>query len=656
MHAASPSDVLLAGSERMDVAVVGGGVRCVVLLLQAATMPAHDAPRRIAVIDPERPGPGRIWRTDQSSLLVMNTLAHQSTVFEDEENTGPVLAEWRGLLCGALPPQRAASWPSGLVEHCANWAAAHPELVHRMIELTRDLPDTAYFPRATFGGYLAWAYDYAVHRLSQRARVEHVADRVCDITEAADTSEATDTTAETGGILRDHAEPDIQTAAAPVTLHLASGERIGARAAILSLGWGPVDVTREAEALAHVRAESPIDQDLDGIVAERPVLIRGMGMSMFDTLTLLTQGRGGVFSGRGDALRYHPSGAEPRILIGSRRGIPFRSQALPSNRPIQPPMPHLRALIARLPAAGVDFAQVRDAVDRDAIRRFYTVHQANAPAATPARLIHELDGGMPLTSWRALEARLVPGPERRAPDLSTTGGIPSHVVTAEDYASWAGEALRADISASAQGEQNATKMAMELYVASRSLMSEIVGFGRLSAETYPDFLDFMRLIGAAGGVPPLFRVRELEALVRAGVVELFGPDTEIVTANGERFDVRSRFAERTVDAVIDAFVPRPDIDHADSLLGRLFRRGTVSRYRYAGSVRTDALAVDADTNAVIRADGTVSNRIFSVGIPSEAARVFTIIAPIPGTHSPVLRECRAALAAACYALRSSVSA
>ena len=52
-----------------------------------------------------------------------------------------------------------------------------------------------------------------------------------------------------------------------------------------------------------------------------------MGLAFVDLLVLLTEGRGGRFQETSDGgLRYLPSGAEPRVWAGSRRGVPFHSK------------------------------------------------------------------------------------------------------------------------------------------------------------------------------------------------------------------------------------------------------------------------------------------------------------------------------------------
>lgn len=52
----------------------------------------------------------------------------------------------------------------------------------------------------------------------------------------------------------------------------------------------------------------------------------GMGLTFFDIVALLTSGRGGVFERDGRSLVYRPSGQEPVLYAGSRRGIPYHAR------------------------------------------------------------------------------------------------------------------------------------------------------------------------------------------------------------------------------------------------------------------------------------------------------------------------------------------
>ena len=85
---------------------VGGGPRAAMLLERLlAHLDGSSAALEITVVDPHPPGPGRIWRRDQSGLLKLNSMAQDVTVFTDDTCTidgpvrpGPSLIEWAELV------------------------------------------------------------------------------------------------------------------------------------------------------------------------------------------------------------------------------------------------------------------------------------------------------------------------------------------------------------------------------------------------------------------------------------------------------------------------------------------------------------------------------------------------------------------------------
>ena len=86
----------------LRVGIVGAGPRGLTVLerLVAHAATEVDRPLRIHVLDPHPPGPGRVWRTDQSPHLLMNTVVEEQTVFPDPTCTvahtraGRSMADW----------------------------------------------------------------------------------------------------------------------------------------------------------------------------------------------------------------------------------------------------------------------------------------------------------------------------------------------------------------------------------------------------------------------------------------------------------------------------------------------------------------------------------------------------------------------------------
>ncbi|MEU7722168.1 FAD/NAD(P)-binding protein [Streptomyces tibetensis] len=74
---------------------------------------------RIHPVDPHPPGPGRVWRHEQSALLRMNLMAEDVTMFTDESSTsegpvrpGPSPAEWAAQFSGRSPCQAPYTEPA----------------------------------------------------------------------------------------------------------------------------------------------------------------------------------------------------------------------------------------------------------------------------------------------------------------------------------------------------------------------------------------------------------------------------------------------------------------------------------------------------------------------------------------------------------------
>mgnify|MGYP003791500851 CR=1 FL=1 len=66
----------------LRVGIIGAGPRGLTVLERlVAHSTDPDVPLRVHVVDPFPPGAGRVWRTDQSPHLLMNTVLEEQTVF-----------------------------------------------------------------------------------------------------------------------------------------------------------------------------------------------------------------------------------------------------------------------------------------------------------------------------------------------------------------------------------------------------------------------------------------------------------------------------------------------------------------------------------------------------------------------------------------------
>lgn len=102
---------------------------------------------------------------------------------------------------------------------------------------------------------------------------------------------------------------------------------------LVVLTVGHLDAEREPEQerlsafarrhdLVHLPPDFTADSDLDALRPGEPVIVRGFGLAFIDLMVLLTEGRGG----RHENGVYLPSGREPVLYVGSRRGVPYHAK------------------------------------------------------------------------------------------------------------------------------------------------------------------------------------------------------------------------------------------------------------------------------------------------------------------------------------------
>ncbi|MFJ2744719.1 FAD/NAD(P)-binding protein [Streptomyces sp. NPDC087440] len=576
------------------IAVIGTGPRGLAVLerlaVRLAERPAATPRTEIRAYDDHVPGPGRIWRPDQSPLLLMNTPAGDVTLFSGPADGGPARP-------GAGPT--LAEW----------WQAEEPGVGG----------PAAYAPRALYGRYLEFVRD-AVHRhLPDGVELHAVRARVERLRRAPG-----------GGW----------------TLRLADGGRYTADQVLLSTGHSrprPGRTAREhaafaaAHGLAYVPADSAADMALDTVAAGAPVGVIGLGMAFYDVMTLLTEGRGGRFvPDGGGSLRYVPGGHEPLLVAGSRSGVPMPARGVHQKRPDYVYRPRLFTLdrVTALRAHGqVDF-------DRDLLpwlrAELGLVHHATA-----------LGGDARFTEAAVRAALAAPG----APDLAVAHEAVRHGLDGAepvDLTAWArpfadarfadrhayGQALSAhlaqDLARSARGNvEDPVKAAVELLRVVRGVLRAAVdGSGLTPRSHQEDFLGrFAPVCAQLSSGPPVFRVQQVQALLRAGVLCVPGPGTRFGTDPDARcftaWSPRVDEAPVRLAGLIDARVPAPDVRRdASPLVRDLYARSVLTSYTNGGFDTGGVAVVGADCRPVDAHGATVPG-LYVAGIPLEGPRWFT---------------------------------
>ncbi|TWE19472.1 FAD-NAD(P)-binding protein [Kitasatospora atroaurantiaca] len=544
--------------------IIGAGPRGTGLLERLAANAAEllpaDRPLHIHLADPYPPGGGRIWRYEQSPLLRMNSMAEDVTMFTDESSTiegpvrpGPSLAEW--------------------ARHTEEFEPYEPIADPAVREELRTLAPTDFPTRRAQSAYLAWVFRRAVADLPEHVTVTVHRDTARSVTGPAD---------------------------GPQLVQLTDGVLV-ADQVVLALGHlgsapDPRHDALAAFAARHGRFHLPpafsSDVDLSGIAPGEQLVLRGFGLAFVDLVALLTEGRGGRFEQTAEGLVYHPSGREPVIHVGSRRGVPYHSKT--GYRLQGPPAPlprYFDATAVDALLAGHGPLELRRDVwplmAKDIGFGYYheLFHAHPERTALPWA---EFLAGYDRWDWYSPElTRLVgtavPDPADRldfeALDHPLAGlrlddaeQLQQHL---RDYITTDAD-RRADLSYSAD---------LGAFLALLSLFAQlprVMESGRLTARSVAAELDewWFGFFSFLASGPPGFRLRQLLALSEAGVVRFLGADLRVEAdeATGTFLATSPTVPGHTVraTALIEGYLPKHVLDRTDDpVLRRLHRAGEI---------------------------------------------------------------------------------
>jgi FAD-NAD(P)-binding len=631
----------MAVPQGWDAVVVGAGPRAVAFVerISARLRRTGGGHVSIVLIDAVEVGAGATWRTDQSEHFLNNTTSWATTIYPDEStgvddlpDDGETLVEWAARVSSEGERDRRPAW------------AVH--------EARRIAPDS--FPsRRLQGAY----YIEQLDRIEARGGVvlARLVGRVVDVVESRDTA----------------------------TVVLADGGRLTAGAVVLAQGMVQSRPDSEVRALGaaadrhgltYVPPGMPAERDWAALPEGQDVIVRGLGANFFDVVAELTSGRGGRFEPvAGDPhgrLRYLPSGREPRLHAGSRRGIPYRSKGDLSRTRPGPLRPRFATpdwferLGAREPGS-VDFAsEVWPVIVRDMALAGAAAVEARHPGAVRGgvdALEHEL-ASLPLPSVATdaavaatgaidavLAARMAPEHVVQLAHLRRpTGGAPV------DESTWGALVARlvddeldsmADPAGSPRQAVNMAMAALRGPAAGLGAAGVIEGGSRV--RDLQGWFDADGLFLASG--PPATRTRQVLALIEAGVVRLIGPETTVGVEDGA-FVARSAITGAVVRAraLAETRMSKgtvPDTD--DPLLRALLDSGRARIHTLRsrdGSLVTSASldvvppAAGEDVGlALVDGAGEPSARVLVLGIPALSTQPGSAIGASPGVRSPLLR-------------------
>ena len=550
-----PAPVSTAPSTRPALVIVGAGPRGTGLIerIAANAVDLYDGSGLdIHLVDPHPPGAGRIWRAAQSPLLWMNSHAEDVTMFTDETvvmegpvRPGPTLHEWAAI------------------------------------------EGSTFADRQLQGSYLRWVHEQSVAALPPGVTVHHHPRRALSVSGPRDGRQQ-------------------------VWLE-GSPDPLLADLVVLALGHLDAELDEDQRELAayarahdlvHLPPDFTADSDLTSLAPGEPVLVRGFGLAFVDLMVLLTEGRGGRYDGD----TYVPSGQEPVLYVGSRRGVPYHSKIGYEWSGERPPLPRffgpaeVDAILAR--PAGFDFRRdVWPLIEKELgfahYHRLFGVHPERTSIAWTD--FEEKYAAGEVADREALVASAVPDPADRL-DLAAL----DHPLDGVRYGSHEEfqEGLRAYVEGDLSRRHDpSNSQDLAVFLGLLSVYGQLIRLGDVGP-WWHGFFSYL----ASG--PPGPRLRQLLALSRAGVVRFVGADMAVAAEDGVFRASSATVPGVTIEAraLVEARLPEPTVGRSvDPLLRQLHADGAVMESPEG------LLRVDRTDGRLLAGDGQPHPRRFALG-------------------------------------------
>lgn len=600
----------------MKIVIVGGGPRGLSVLERVVEWARDEHVLQITMFDPYGPG-GKIWRETQPVSLMMNTVACQVTLFTDETLStqgpiakGPNLYEW------------AKEYAADFIES--------KKLENKALFLSEsfNLEPNAHCSRAFYGLYQKWFYEYIQTRMTEQTSITFFNDTVRAVKSKDDTFQ-------------------VYTQSVEIT----------ADKVILALGHQKNELTGDEKQLAAYASEHRLyysspknaaDANLAAIKPKAAVIVRGLGLSFFDYLTLLTSGRGGKFEEAENGLVYHPSGEEPKIIAGSIRGFPYHPRGENQKKygeeyqPVFLKKKRLNKLKRKGLLSGALFftlmkKEMELAYYVTLIEKKYSKINKEAfikafvKTKNPAKLIGKYSiSEAERWNWESIEK-----PESA---LTEVASFSEYLI---DYL--AGTLADAKSGNLTGPFSTAVDVLKDLRDEVRFMLdSELIVNQEDRDWLWKWFTPLNNFLSIG---PPLERIAELKALLTAGIVTVLGPKMKIDMQNGCFIGYSPKWPKQKYQAhfLIEARVNRTNSALSlNPLTQQLIKSGLAGLHSWQDeanpSLLSGALLVDYQTNQLIDQEGNLNRGLFCYGIPTEGIHWLTAATSRPGTDSWNLRE------------------
>lgn len=603
---------------RADLIVVGGGPRAVSVVERLTARHTGGEPLQVAIVDAVEVGAGATWRTDQTPHFLNNTYAAHTTVYPDESTPmygpitpGPDLMQW------AEASPRPAGRPAWADEEIAALRAW-------------DFPS-----RRLQGVY----FREQLATIAARGAVE-----IIPVT----------------GTVEDVTADGVQR-----IVHFSDGIRLAARVVILAQGMvqarrdGTTQAFRRAaqeQGLTYIEPGMPSERDWNRLPAGQDVLVAGLGANFFDVVAELTAGRGGRFEAEDPSrpfeLTYRPSGSEPRLLVGSRRGLPYRSKSFYGGLPrgYRPLLATREWFDEQAQGRHLDF---RERIWPQIARELTLAHLETVRVSHPHAMATPLSADellervrvTPANGLATLVAELVTDPHRHIdperldrPDVVDPDG--------PAWDAWVQRWQAMELESITTPARSPRAAVNRAFAVMRALVAKLAQDGALHPRSLQaDVQGWFESLGVAlASGPPPQRTAQLLALVRSGHVQLVGEGLAIEVADGA-FSATSAVRGRVhrARALAETRMSKGYADVTDDpLLRSLLDSGRARLHSRPGpggpedAVLTRTLDVTRDRYTLVDADGGEDERVIAIGIPVNDVQPGSVIGATPGVPSPLI--------------------
>lgn len=606
----------------MQVAIIGAGPRGLAVAERLINLVDDQTQIDVQIYDPYAIG-GRVWDPfiPKNRFFLMNTVVDQITLFNDEsiENGGK-----------PLPGPNMLQW---LENEAESFIVAHPEFDEQYKrEVTELKLSKSFASRGMMGIYAAWFFEWLTGRVRHKQTLNFSNQSVNNVQRFGKTFE----------------------------LELSDGTRILSEHVVMALGHSDNYLTSEEAMFAsfaenhqlrYIGPKHPSETNLSAFDENDNVIIRGLGLSFFDYLIALSVKKGGKFERNNTGeLVYYPSGHEPHVIAGSRGGFPLHARGVnekSASELYEPRFFTLPALDA-LRAAGnghlvySDFEKliVKELTYKYLLNRIHakdsqlTYDQAETlkSALSTSADLNDTVKKLGLDNIPKFDLELIRNPARDLP-------------AGTNYREWFLQYLEDDIKDARLGNKHAPYAgAFDILRDMRDRVRYVVEHDYFSADEYEKFMNQFKPLDTLVSVgPPLERVEQLRALIKAGIFEVTGADIK-VTAENDMFVARDILGQEFYgNALIEARLGAIDIAMSrNPLIVNLRQNGIFVqpvRTRDDGSTyKLGSANVDRRTFEVIDASGSTVSHLYVFGITLEGLKWFTTVIPRPGVNTLILRE------------------